>query len=423
MSVKLARNLNFIDIYLISLGHIIGAGIFILISKSAKHAKNYTWLAFLIAGILSILNAFTYMDLSTVFKTNSAEFDYISKALGRPIGLISALIILLMGIFSTTTVTLGTGEYINKLFGFPKILSAILLIVIFTIINIIGVKTSATVNGITTSIETIALLVIIIGGFLFINKKSNINKNKSIINQNRNGSNDSFMRDINNNYSGILYAALIAMFAYTGFETTVKLTEEAKNPNRDIPLALIASVITSIFLYTAIAYLSTYLIDTKVFAKSVTPIADLARIIFGEKMYKIFTIVALISISNTVLSSILGNSRLLCAISDYYPQLNIFKSINDTTKTPINSIIAIALASIIALSIKNVEKSSVISSCLFFVILTLVNLSLIIMHFNKEYKNVFNTPWSGSINKNYPILPIFAFITSLLMIGFCSIKR
>ena len=411
---KLARNLNFTDIYLISLGHIIGAGIFILISKSAKYSKNYTWLAFLIAGLLSVLNAFTYMDLASIFKTNSSEFEYISESLGKPIGLISTILILLMGIFLTATVTLGTGEYMNKLFGFPKILSAILLIVIFAGINIVGVKTSANVNAVTTIIETGALILVIVGGFFYINNKnSKINSSKTT----------GYIKDLSSNLGGVLYASLIAIFAYTGFETTVKLTEEAINPNRDIPLALITSVITSIVLYTLISYIATKLINVDKFAKSVTPIADMAKIIFGENMYKIFTMVALVSISNTVLSSILGNSRLLHGISGFYPQLNILQSINDTTQTPIIAIITIAFASILALNVKNVEKSSVISSYLFFIILTLVNLSLIIIYLKGDYKTELSKTWSNPINQHFPILPTMAFITSVGMIIFCFSQK
>ncbi len=90
---ELARHLNFWDIYLMSLGQIIGAGIFILIGKAAKHANNQTWLAFEIAGILSILSGFSYVELSQVFKSNAAENEYIASVFGKPIGLIYILMV------------------------------------------------------------------------------------------------------------------------------------------------------------------------------------------------------------------------------------------------------------------------------------------------------------------------------------------
>ena len=101
----LTRSLGFWDIYLMAVGQIIGAGIFILIGKSAKYANKFTWLAFLIAGILSILSGFSYVELSTIFKRNAAENDYIGSVFGEKIGLLSTIILLLIGVFTITTVT------------------------------------------------------------------------------------------------------------------------------------------------------------------------------------------------------------------------------------------------------------------------------------------------------------------------------
>ena len=168
-TTQLARTLDFTDIYLISLGYIIGAGIFILISKSAKYAKNYTWLAYLIAGLISILNIFSYIELSAVFTKNSSEYDYISATLGTNIGLLSSVLIILCGIFTIATVALGTGEYAQKTFGMKKMLAAILIILLFTSVNIIGVQTVSNFNAVHTIIELGALISIIIGGFFYLN--------------------------------------------------------------------------------------------------------------------------------------------------------------------------------------------------------------------------------------------------------------
>ena len=111
---QLEKSLGFWDIYLMSLGQIIGAGIFILIGKSAKYASGYTFMAFILAGILSVLSGFSYVELSTIFKTNAVEYDYISSVFGTKIGKFSTLILLLVGILTVTTVALGMGEYINK---------------------------------------------------------------------------------------------------------------------------------------------------------------------------------------------------------------------------------------------------------------------------------------------------------------------
>jgi basic amino acid/polyamine antiporter, APA family len=403
MTTGLARKLGFWDIYLMSLGQIIGAGIFILIGKSAKYANNYTWLSFLIAGVLSIVSGFSYVELSKVFKSNAAENDYIGSVFGEKVGLISTIILLLIGVFTITTVSLGMGEYLNKKLNYSKITSAIFIILFYAGINIIGVKTSSNFNMVATFIEFFGLLALVIGAFSFdLNILSTIPQKL---------------------FSGgkIIYGSLIAMFAYMGFESTVRLTEEAINPDKDIPLALISSIITATILYVLVAWIVTSIIGGKKLTLSATPIEDAAKMIFGSKISPLFGFIAFVSISNTILLGLLTNSRILYSISELYPQLSSFRYVDETTKTPIISILAVTFLSLLALSLKDVEKSAVIASWLFFIILALVNLSLIILHFQGKYKKEFGETFTGKINNKFPIFPLIGF-TSCIGIMFSCMK-
>ena len=162
MDTKLARNLGFFDIYLFSLGYIIGAGLFILINKTVKYSKEYTWSAFLFAGLISILNVITYIEFSSVFQKNSGEYDYISSTLGNNMGLFVAILVIFIYILTNTTTALSFGEYINSITGYNKTLISALCIIIFSIINIIGIKMSSNVNIFITFLEISAILGIII---------------------------------------------------------------------------------------------------------------------------------------------------------------------------------------------------------------------------------------------------------------------
>ena len=405
MTTGLAKKLGFWDIYLMSLGQIIGAGIFILIGKSAKYAKNYTWLSFLIAGILSILSGFSYVELSKVFKSNSAENDYISSVFGEKMGFISTIILLLIGVFTVTTVSLGMGEYINKKLNYSKILSAILIILLYAGINIIGVKTSSNVNIVATVIEFFGLIALVIGALFTFDFKSIFTIPQKLVSNGK-----------------IIYASLIAMFAYMGFETTVRLTEEAINPDIDIPLALVSSIITATILYVIVAWIVTSVVDIKKVAGSSTPIEEAAKMIFGNKISPLFGFIAFISISNTILLGLLTSSRMLHSISEFYPQLSSFRYVNEVTKTPIISILAVTLLSLLALALKDVEKSAVFASWLFFIILAFVNLSLMILHFQGKYKKEFNQTFTGRINQKFPIFPLVGFL-SCIGIMFCCMNQ
>lgn len=403
---QLAKHLDFWDIYLMSLGQIIGAGIFILIGKTAKYANSQTWLAFKIAGLLSILSGFSYVELSQVFKSNSAENDYISSVFGKPIGLVSILILLLIGIFTVTTVALGMGEYIEKKLNISKTLSAIGIIILFAIVNIAGVKISSDVNKVATNVEFWGLIALIVGAFFSV-------KNKQIFTMPK-----SFIPD-----SKVLYGSLIAMFAYMGFETTVRLTEEAKNPERDIPMALIASIITSGILYITVAWIVTHMVGLKNLYKSATPIEDAANAIFGSGAGSIFSFVAFISISNTILLNLLGNSRMLHSLSKDYELLSFLKPVNNTTKTPIISIVVASVLSLIALLFRDIEKTAVFTTSLFFIILALVNMSLVVLHFKGEHDEKFAKTLTGQINNKFPIFPLLGFLSCCGIMGCCLYKN
>ena len=157
---KLSKKLNALDLFLLALGYIIGAGIFILINKTSKYAKNNTWISFLIAGLFSILNIISYIELSSVFKSNKSEYDYVAATFGKHIGFIVAIMLVFIYILTNTTVSLGIGEYIKQIFGFGKYYVAIAIIIFFTFINIIGVKESSNFNAIATIVETLSLIVI-----------------------------------------------------------------------------------------------------------------------------------------------------------------------------------------------------------------------------------------------------------------------
>ena len=275
-------------------------------------------------------------------------------------------------------------------------------ILFFAIINIVGVKTASVFNSFAAFIEIGALIAIIIGGF-FTDKKGEV-----------------FSIPSNFTKMGpVIYGSLIAMFAYTGFETTVKLSEEAINPDKDIPKALISSILTSIILYVAIAIVITSVINNpKKISDSTAPLIDVSQIIYGKQCQIIFSIIALFSISNTGLLSILGSSRMLYGLSEKYESLKPFRYVNNYTNTPINSILLISILSILAVSIKNVDKTASITSNLFFIILIMINISLIKIYLKRENDEQLKKSYTWFINKDFPILPSISLCLNIFMIVF-----
>ena len=206
---------------------------------------------------------------------------------------------------------------------------------------------------------------------LFSFKKWNI----PILLKNKNGS------------GGILRGSFLTVFAYIGFQSLVKLNRETINYKKNIPLGIISSIVISTIIYILVSIASISVMGIDKISKSNTPISDSINNILGENFKKGVDIIALISITSSILLAILYSSRQLQSISSQNIIPNYFKDVNTKTHTPIKAILFISVCAIIVSQLQNLELTTTISNTFIFIIFTLVNLSSIIINY-KETKNI-----------------------------------
>tara|TARA_X000001036_G_C20692242_1_gene809794 strand:+ start:2452 stop:3669 length:1218 start_codon:yes stop_codon:yes gene_type:complete len=396
---KLSKELSFFDIYLFSIGYIIGAGIFVLIGKVNKYAKSLSWLSFILSGIFALIVATTYVDVNTLYTTNHSDYTFVLNTFGEIPAVITVLVLMGIGIFTNSTVALSIGNLLSPLISLSPIIISIGLILLFSGINCIGIKESSLYNHLSTFTEIFALLIISVTGIFFYKSKPSKYSLSNV------------------KIPDLIYSTILAMFVYSGFEGTVKLTEEAKNPD-DIPKAIIASVVSATILYVIVAYTVIKCCNTKSLYESSTPIVNLADIFFGSNISKIFYFITFISISNTLLISILGTSRILHSIAGEYSILKLFNKVDPTHKTPIYATICVAVCSILMLLFKDVEILASITSYLMFMIFCILNICLIHVYEKDEIQSKLKKNWTYTINQGKPILPIMGLCISLGMLGF-----
>ena len=395
---NLSKVLSFMDIYLLSVGYIIGAGIFVLIGDVSKYAKSLSWLSFSIAGIFALIISTTYIDISTIYSTNHGDYSFVKNTLGEFPAIITVLLMIGVGVTTISTVALSIGKFLSPIISISPRVIALIVIILFTSVNCVGVKETTYFNHFCTFTEILGLLIVCITG-LFFHKSSLPTNTKNI------------------KIPDILYSSILAIFVYSGFESTVKLTEEAKDPN-DIPKAIFASVITTSVIYVLVSLAVIKCCNTKTLHESTIPIVTMAKMFFGSNISKLFYIIALLSISNTLVISILGSSRMLFSVSREYSILNVFNHVNETYNTPIYAIIAIAIASIVALLFKNVEVLASITSYLMFIVFSVLSYCLIIVYDKDDIQDKLKNNWTYKINQGKPILPILGLGLNLGMLGF-----
>jgi APA family basic amino acid/polyamine antiporter len=217
--------------------------------------------------------------------------------------------------------------------------------------------------------------------------------------------------------SAILASTLLVFFAYYGFENISNISEETKNPTKNIPRALILSIIITTVIYVLVAISTVALVGWDELSKSSAPLALAASKALGSNGVIILTILALFATTNTVLMMLISGSRIIFGIAKYDHSIpDILAEVHSSRKTPWLSTIfvsAFTVATIVLYSGKLTDVAG-ISVFSILVVFALVNLSLINLRLKQPgLRPPFMTPFRI---KKFPLLPILGLVFIMIII-------
>lgn len=365
-SPKLKRRVSLFALTVYGVGNVLGAGIYALIGEVIGKTGNLSWLAFILASITGALTGLSYAELSAMFPKSAAEFVYTEEAFKiRILSFILGWIIIFSGILSASTVALAFGGYLSDLINIPSIslniILAIILVLILSIINFIGIKTSTRTNILFTLIEASGLIIIIIIGF-FGKQEPNY-----------------FLLPSGSSFTVIFSAVALIFFAYIGFEDIANIAEEVKEPHKNLPKAIIYSIIITTILYcfTAIAVISILPYDQ--IAASEAPLNTVAKEVLGSAGGTIMSFIALFATANTVLIILIVTSRMMYGMARDKALPEGLSKISPKYRTPIFSVLLTMFFTIIPIlfgDISLVAHATVFGVLINFI---LVNISLLVL--------------------------------------------
>ncbi|HET7162101.1 MAG TPA: amino acid permease [Rhodanobacteraceae bacterium] len=264
----LKRQLGPIQLTLLGIGAVIGTGIFVLTAEAAQKAGPGMMVSFVIAAIVCGLAALSYAELSAMVPVSGSAYTYTYGVMGELIAWIVGWALVLEYAIGATAVCVGWSGYVNGLlnsgvFGLVKPgalslphwlqvgptlgggfnLLAFLIGVAVTGLLVIGTSKSARVNAVLVAIKIIALTV-----FIFI-----------AVPAVKNGNLHPFLptgwgNPVGSNGIGVLGAAASIFFAYVGFDAVSTAAEETRNPNRNVPIGLIAALVICTIFYLLVGY-------------------------------------------------------------------------------------------------------------------------------------------------------------------------
>lgn len=392
--VELPKKIGLIGLTASGVGIILGAGIYALIGSAAGVAGNSVWESFLLGAFISSFTGLSYAELSSTIPKAAAEYSYAKEAFGTRQGsFLIGWIILFTGMVSSSTVAMGFAGYLKGFFGTPIVLTSVILIILLSLLNFIGIEESSRLNILFTLIEASGLILVVILAIPFFGRVNYFETPAGL--------------------SGILKASVLIFFAYLGFEDIVNLSEESKSPESDVPRALIFSIIITAVLYVLVAISVVSLVDWQELGLSSNPIALAASKSLGQSAFLAMSVIALFATSNTVLILLIVNSRMIYGMAKDGSLPSSFSKVS-ARGTPWVAVLVTMVFSSLFVLLGNIEFVAEITNFGTFIIFALVNLSVIVLRYRKpNLRGVFRIPLT--IGK-MPLIPLLGLLSSGLLI-------
>ncbi|MDN5767483.1 MAG: amino acid permease [Humibacillus sp.] len=407
----LKRTIGLIPLSAIGIGGTIGTGIFFILTQAVPIAGPAVIGSFLIAGVVAGLTAVCYAELASAVPVAGSSYSYAYATLGELTALgVGACLLLEWGV-AGAAVAVGWSEYVNQLlgnlFGFtlPAALSnapeqggifnlpAVILIVSCAILLIRGTSESTKINAIMVAIKIAVLVMFIVIGVQ--------------------GWDSDNLRDFApSGFAGVTSAAGIIFFSYIGLDGVATAGEEAKNPKRNMPLAILIALVVVTTLYVLVSVVAVAAQPIEGFTDQKAGLSAILQEVTGSTWPgTVIAAGAIISIFSVTLISLYGQTRILFAMSRDGMVSPIFAKVHPRTLTPVHNTVIVAIAvSLLAglIPIDFLAEMTSIGTLAAFI--TVSAGVMILRHRSPDLPRGFRVPF-------YPVTPILSIAGSLWIIS------
>ena len=283
------------------LGDMLGGGIYALVGEVGANVGGAIWMPFLAAFVLASLTAFAYVELVTKYPRAAGAALYVNRAFRRPfLTFLVAFAVMCSGITSAAALARGfAGDYLVTFVDAPVQVGTLGLIVVLAAINLWGIKESVRFNAACTVIEVIGLLIILVVGMMAIGDgRADLSRNLEL-----SGDGPPLLV--------VLAGAALAFYALIGFEDSVNMAEEVRDPSRVFPRALFAALGVAALVYLAVTVVASAVVPTDELAASDGPLLEVIRRGPGGVPETVFSGIALFALADGALINLIMASRLV----------------------------------------------------------------------------------------------------------------
>ena len=360
----LRRKLSLTLLSLYGIGVTIGAGIYVLVGKVAIGTGVHAPLSFLVAAVLAGFTAFSYAELGGRVPKSAGEAMFVQEAFGNTaLATVIGFLVMTTGIISSGAIVIGFVGYLQEVAAVPSPLAIVGVVVPLAAIAAWGIGESVMLAAIVTVVEIGGLFLIIGAGSLHMPDIAQVLPEVITPAGWSEG-------------AAILSGAVLAFFAFVGFEDIVNVAEEAKDPVRTVPRATIVTLVVSSGLYFLVALVAVALVPLDRLGGSDAPLALVFETATGRSA-ALISLIAIFAVLNGVMIQLIMSSRILYGIAREGWIPRFFARVHPTTHTPIIATFAVAAAVILLALTLPIVRLAEMTSYLVLAVFTVVNLSLI----------------------------------------------
>jgi amino acid transporter len=350
-----------------AIGDILGAGIYALVGKVAAVCGPALWVAFVVSAVVALLTGFAYAELASRFPRSAGAALYCRRGFRHPLpAFVVGIFVLMSGLNSAAAVSRALIGYVHEFVAAPEIAVSLTFLVAVSCLNFWGIEESSRVNVVLTALEVTGLLLVIVAGVVAARSLSGA---------------EAFGRlavgpgELRN----VLPATTIAFFAFIGFEDVANVVEEARDPRRALPRAIVIAIVFTTIVYVAVGIAALLAVPVATLADSAAPLAAVVEASGIPIPGRLFAAIAIVAIANTGLLNLIMAARLSYGMAREGLLPAILGEVHAVRRTPSVAVaLVFGLTALLSLT-GGVQVLAQSTSALLVIVFLLVHVSLVLV--------------------------------------------
>ena len=396
---KLERSLSLPYVIAISIGGMLGSGIFVLPGFASGLTGPSVWLAYLLGAVCVLPAALSKSELATAMPSSGGTYVYIERAFGPLFGTISGIGLWLSLLLKSSFALIGLGAYLAVLINISDGLTpyvALGFLSIIVLLNIFGVKKVGKVQLYIVSISLACLAALFFIGFPKVDP-------------------DYLEPFMSNGNIGLISAIAFVYISYSGVIKVAAIAGEIKNPDKNLPLAMILSLFSIAAIYVFVSFVLAGTVNPDSLSIDIRPIHTAAKNVGGDYFGYFAAVIGVLTLMSGANSGVLASSRFPFAMARDLLMPKFFSRIHSKYLTPVFSILFTGLLMTLVILYLDVVKIAKLASAFMVMMFISVNFCVIILRETSAqwYKPTYMSPF-------YPFLQIFGIVSGfflLLLLG------